>query len=82
MVKYYLVKVDEKFYDSNEDALKRFGKKAVCILKVNKLIQENQILIEQLKKSEKSKKILEEAKKVLEEAKVINEKTRALLLKK
>lgn len=48
MVKYYLVKVEESFYNANKDALKKFGKKPVCVLKVNKLIKENQRLIKEL----------------------------------
>lgn len=67
MVKYFLVKVDESFYNANKDALKEYGKKAICVFKVSKLIQENQNLKKQLKISEKSKKVLEEVIEYLKE---------------
>lgn len=76
MVKYFLVKVDKDWYATNKDALKLFGDKSVCVLKVDKLICENQRLIEELRE-----KTLEydEKMRLLEEAKAISAKTRALL---
>lgn len=76
MVKYFLVKVHKDWYATNKDALKEFGDKPVCVLKVNKLIQENQRLIEELRE-----KTLEydEKMRMLEEAKAFYAKTRALL---
>lgn len=83
MVKYFLVKVKKDWYATNKDALKEFGDKPVCVLKVNKLIQENQRLIEELREKtleyDEKMRLLEKAKAMLEEAKAIYAKTRALL---
>lgn len=78
MVKYFLVKVHKDWYATNKDALKEFGDKPVCVLKVNKLIQENQRLIKELREKtleyDEKIRLLEEAKAILEEAKRIIEK--------
>lgn len=90
MVKYFLVKVNKDWYATNKDALKIFADKPVCVLKVNKLIQENQRLIKELREKtleydekirllEEAKAILEEAKAILEKAKAFNAKTSILL---
>jgi hypothetical protein len=83
MVKYFLVKVDKDWYATNKDALKLFGDKSVCVLKVDKLICENQRLIEELREKtleyDEKMRLLEKAKAMLEEAKAIYAKTRALL---
>ena len=70
MVKYFLVKVDESFYNANKDALKEF-EKAICVLKVSKLIQENQRLIKELSQRNLAENYLKEAQNILKEAKNI-----------
>ena len=90
MVKYFLVKVHKDWYATNKDALKKFGNKPVCVFKVNKLVQENQRLIEELREKtldydekirllDDAKAILDEAKAILEEAEAINAKRKVLL---
>jgi DNA-binding transcriptional regulator GbsR (MarR family) len=69
MVKYFLVKVKKDWYATNKDALKEFGDKPVCVLKVNKLIQENQRLIKELSQRNLAENYLKEAQNILKEAK-------------
>ena len=68
MVKYFLVKVNKDWYATNKDALKQFGDKPVCVLKVNKLIQENQRLIKELSSRELAENYLKKARNILKEA--------------
>lgn len=83
MVKYFLVKVNKDWYATNKDALKIFGDKTCMRIKVNKLIQENQRLINELREKtleyDEKIRLLDEAKAILEEAKAFNAKTSILL---
>lgn len=69
MVKYFLVKVDKDWYATNKDALKLFGDKSVCVLKVDKLICENQKLIKELSQRKLAENYLKEAQNILEKVK-------------
>lgn len=48
--------------------MKEFGDKPVCVLKVNKLIQENQRLIKELSQRNLAENYLKEAQNILKEA--------------
>lgn len=76
MVKYYLVKVDKDWYATNRDALKLFGEKSVCVLKVDKLICENQKLIKELSQRKLAENYLKEAQNILKEAQYLLEKAK------
>lgn len=76
MVKYFLVKVHKDWYATNKDALKEFGDKPVCVLKVNKLIQQNQRLIKELAQRELAENHLKKARNILKEAQNILKKAK------